>query len=392
MQQAFSPDQFQGYTRAGGPPGVRNHVLLLSLSGLENAAARALHRLFPTTILAGSTYGRGHVGEDQVFQRHMMQALATHPNIGACLVLGPDEKLVAEVGRALDDAQRPWAGLSLQGAREDHFEFLNRAARETARLLHRTSRQPRVPVQISQLAIAIECGHSDATSGIVSNPLAGAFSVLLVAAGGRAVFSETLEWTGTGDVLAARAATPEVAKDIRNALARRHATAVAAGHDVQEGNPGPQNHAGGITTLEEKSLGAIAKGGNQPIAGLLREGAGLPSASGLYLMDTPCLSPESITSMVASGAQLVMFTTGQGNPYGSALAPTIKISANPATVERLGEQIDFDASAVMAGQASVADLVPELRALVMKIASGAMTWSEVCGETTESISRLGPSI
>lgn len=392
MTQDNLPDHFLGFERASGPPGVRNHVLILSLSGLDTSAAEAVQRLMPGTLLVNSTYGRGQVGEDQRFQRHMMRAIATHPNVGACVVIGPDDKLVADVGDALEAAGRPWAGFSLQRAHEDRFTLIMQAARAVARLRHAVSRNARTPHPVRALSIAIECGHSDATSGIVANPLAGDVATWLVANGGRALFSETLEWTGTGEILAARAATPEVADRICRALERRHAIAAAAGHDVQAGNPGPQNHAGGITTLEEKSLGAIAKGGDQQITGLLDAGEPLPSAPGLYLMDTPCLSPESITSMLASGAQIAIFTTGEGNPYGAALAPTIKVTANPAAAASLTEQIDFDASSVFAGVRMRAELVPALAHLVLDTASGAMTWSEACGEATESISRLGPSI
>ncbi len=388
----MSAGSFMGYGRATTAPGVRNHVLIVSLSGLEHGAARALHRLFPQTVLIASTYGRGHVGEDRAFQRHMMAALATHPNAGACLVLGPDEGMTAHVAEALEEAGRPHAALSLQGIHEDRFRLIDEGGRALTRLIREASAARRTEQPVSALSLAVECGHSDATSGLVANRLCGRLMEQHVAGGGRAVFSETLEWTGTDAILAARAATPAVADAIRDAIARRHAQAAAAGHDVQAGNPGPQNHDGGITTLEEKSLGAIAKGGDQPIAGLVREGAPLGNAPGLYLMDTPCFSPESITSMVAGGAQLALFTTGAGNPYVSALAPTLKISANPDSVRRLAGQIDFDASAVVEGRAPLDALVPALAALVADTASGTLTYGEAAGEGAESISRLGASI
>ncbi|WMS43542.1 UxaA family hydrolase [Acuticoccus sp. MNP-M23] len=388
-----APDTaFLGYTRATTPPGVRNHVVILSLSGLEHGAARALHRLFPQTVLVASTYGRGHVGDDRTFQRQTMAALATHPNTGACLVLGADNAMVADVAAALARAGRPHAALSLQGIGEDRFRLIDEGARALTALIRTASQARRSAHPVSALSIAVECGHSDATSGLVANRLCGRLMEQHVAAGGRAVFSETLEWTGTDEILCERAASPAVADAIRAAMARRHALAAAAGHDVQAGNPGPQNHDGGITTLEEKSLGAIAKGGDQPISGLLREGDPLGGAPGLYLMDTPCFSPESITSMVAGGAQLALFTTGAGNPYVSALAPTLKVSANPDTAARLTGQIDFDASPVVTGHAPLDALIPPLAALVAETASGTLTHGEAAGEGTESISRLGASI
>ena len=384
-------DGFTGYERSSGLPGIRNHLAIVSLSDLEHTIAQTLHAQFPDSILIATLYGRGHIGDDREFQRHMMSALATHPNVGAALVLGPDRAVVSHVHDAVSASGRPVVGISLEDAGEDRFSLLQQAGRAAARLRHEISRSVRVSFPASDLVMAIECGHSGATSGIVANPLAGDLATALVAAGGRALFSETLEWTGTADILADRAARPEVAAAIRDALARRHATASAAGHDVQSGNPGPQNHAGGITTLEEKSLGAIAKGGDQPIEGLVGEGSQLPPGAGLYLMDTPCFAPESITSMAASGAQLVLFTTDQGNPYGSALAPTVKLTANPQTA-KLAEQIDFDASDVFLGVSSRTEMLSRLDMTIGQIASGALTWVEATGAGTESISRLGPSI
>lgn len=384
-------DGFSGYRRSGGPPGIRNHLAIVSLSGLEHSIAQALHRQFPNSVLIATLYGRGHVGNDRDFQRRMMAALASHPNVGAVVVLGPDNAGVSRIRDSVSASGRPVAGISLEDVGEDRFELLQRAGRAAARLMHEISRAVREPFPASDLVVAIECGHSGATSGIVSNPLAGDFATGIVAAGGRAIFSETLEWTGTADILAARTSRPDVADAIREALARRHAIANEAGHDIQSGNPGPQNHAGGITTLEEKSLGAIAKGGDQPIEGLVAEGAQLPDRPGLYLMDTPCFSPESITSMVAAGAQIVLFTTDQGNPYGSALAPTVKITAN-ADAAKLTEQIDFDASEVFLGLLSRAEALERLDDTIGQIASGGLTWAEATSAGAESISRLGPSI
>lgn len=382
---------FAGYQRPSGPPGIRNHLAIVSLSGLEQNIARALHAQFPDAVLISTMYGRGHVGEDRRFQHHMMAALAIHPNVGAALVLGPDRAGVARVHKAVTDAGRPVAGISLEDAGEDRFDFLQRAGRAAARLKHEISRSVRVPCQPSDLAIAIECGNSGATSGIVANPLVGDMATALVAAGGRALFSETLEWTGTADILAAKATKPEVGAAIRDALNRRFDIARTAGHDVQSDNPGTENHVGGITTLEEKSLGAIAKGGDQPIEGLIKEGAPLPPQPGLYLMDTPCFSPESITSMIASSAQLVLFTTDRGNPYSSSLAPTIKVTANPQAA-KLSEQIDFDASDVFLGRGSREDALQRLNATIGEVASGALTWAEVTDAGAEAVSRLGPAI
>jgi altronate dehydratase large subunit len=174
-------------------------------------------------------------------------------------------------------------------------------------------------------------------------------------------------------------------------VAARHAIALEAGKSLHLGNPGPQNHEGGITTLEEKSFGAISKGGTGPIIGALAAGEAVPGP-GLYLMDTPTLSPESITAMVAGGAQVVIFTTGHGNPYGSAISPTVKLTANPETAARLPRQIDFDASPGWMGQVARAVLAEALFARVLEVCGGASVAAERLDEGDEVLSRLGPSV
>jgi altronate dehydratase large subunit len=160
--------------------------------------------------------------------------------------------------------------------------------------------------------------------------------------------------------------------------------------DLLGNNPGQENIRGGLTTIEEKSLGAIAKTGSRPIRSVLRI-AEPPATPGLHVMDGPGFSPESLTGFAASGAQLMLFTTGPGNSYSSALAPTIKVSAHPDTAARLPEQIDFDAGAVLAGRETLHDAARRLMALVVEVASGAPTWGEVLDETDEVPIRLGPS-
>jgi altronate dehydratase large subunit len=214
---------------------------------------------------------------------------------------------------------------------------------------------------------------------------------MVVDAGGSVIVSETIEWTGAEHVLARRAATPEVARDIREAVRRREALALAAGADVRAQNPGPQNRAGGLTTIEEKALGATAKGGRRPIQRVLAA-AERPGGPGLYLMDTPFFSPESITAMVAGGAQIVVFTTGPGNSYGSLVAPTIKVCANPDACGRLTEQIDVPIHTALLqdqdGEAVGAAVLDRVTA----VASGSVTYSEILGEGLEVVSRLGPSL
>ena len=386
------PATFPGFPRPGGPAGVRNHLTILSVCGLNAPQSRKIAAALPGAVLVSSGFGRGQIGADRAFHTAMLTAFARHPNTGAVLVIAADAAMRTVYQDAAAAHGRPAAGFSLQEEGEDS-ERLVAAAIEAGRALQAgLAKATRTPCPVSDLTVALECGHSDASSGIVANPLVGDAVDVLCAHGGRAILSETMEWTGTEPGLYRRCTTPETAAALHRLVAARHAIARSAGHDVALGNPGPQNHAGGLTTLEEKSLGAVAKGGTGPIVGALAQGEPPGERPGLWLMDTPTLSPESISSMVAAGAQLVFFTTGHGNPYGSALAPTVKLTANPETAARLPRQIDFDASPAFLGKTARAALVAPLLALTMAVAGGQPVCAERLDECDEVISRLGPSI
>ena len=385
------PDMFQGYPRPTGRPGIRNRLVILSMCGLNGPGARKVAAALPGAVLIASPYGRGQIGPDKDFQHRMLAAFGTHPNTGAALILAADAQMRAGLQSQIEAAGRPVAGFSLQEAGEDSDRLVRMAIDAGRGLQAERDRCPRTPCHVRDLVLAVECGHSDASSGIAANPLAGDLADALVAAGGAVVISETMEWMGTEPRLYARCATPEITARLKRLVEARHDIARKAGRDLRLGNPGPQNYEGGITTLEEKSLGAISKGGTSPIVAALAAGQAIPGP-GLHLMDTPALSPESISSMVAGGAQLVIFTTGHGNPYGSAVSPTLKLTANPDTAHRLPQQIDFDASAAFTGAAARASLLPGLASLVAKTCDGHPVAAERLDECDEVISRLGPSI
>jgi len=382
---------FAGYRRADGRVGVRNNVLVLSPTGLTSAAAQRVAALVRGTICVTSGYGRGQVGADADLHFATLCGLATHPNVAAAVVLAAADDIARTYTDALAAAGKPAVGLSLPGAHEDALALVDAGVRAATRLVQEASFLRREACELAELTIAVECGHSDATSGLVCNPLAGRMMELVVAAGGRAIFSETVEWTGAEHLLARRAASPEVARKILAAVAARERMVHAAGGDIRAQNPGPQNKAGGLTTIEEKALGAIAKGGQQTIRDVLAP-AQRPGASGLYLMDTPFFSPESMTAMIAGGAQIVIFTTGAGNSYCSLVAPTFKMSANPAAAARLTEQIDFAATRALDGGATLDTLAQEGVARLLAVASGALTFGEIVGEGAEVVSRVGASI
>jgi len=383
--------QFHGYERPDGEAGVRNHLLVLSVAGLTGPAARRVAQALPGALLVTMPFGGGLIGEDQAQHLRALTGFACHPNVGAVLLIGSDPPKLRELARAVEAKGKLLASVCLDDSGHDSLTLSDRAVRAGALLHVQLSRQRRVPMPLSRLFLGLECGRSDPSSGMVANPLIGKVTDRVVAEGGRAVFGESLEWLGAEHLLARRAQTPVVADALRQAVRRRLGLATGQGVDLLGHNPGPTNIAAGLSTIEEKSLGAIAKSGSAPIRGVLQYGqpAGEP---GLYAMDAAAYSPESLSGFVAAGAQLMLFSTGVGNSYVSLLAPTIKLSANPEAALRLREQLDFDASDVFRGTRTIDDAAQDLWALVVDIASGSLTWGEVLGEGDEVVSRMAEAL
>jgi len=382
---------FDGYRRPDGTVGVRNHVLVLSVNGLTGPTARRIGRAVPGARVVTTPYGSGLLGDDARLQYRALVGLGRHPNVAATLVVGGSPPQVASIVGEIRASGKPAEPLVLDDCDHDAITMTERGTRIAAAMMREASRLRRTRVPASALFLGLECGRSDPSSGLVANPLVGRVVDAVVASGGTAVFGETIEWLGAEHLLAARAADPATAAAIRAAVARREQAAVTSGMDLLGNNPGPTNVAAGLSTIEEKSLGGIAKGGAAPIRGLV-DIAEAPPGPGLYVMDAPAYAPESVTGFVAAGTQIVLFTTGVGNSFVSALAPTIKISGNPEAARRLHQQLDFDASAVFARRETLDAAAARLHELVLEVASGTATWGEILDEGEDVVSRLGPAL
>jgi altronate dehydratase large subunit len=380
--------EFAGYLRPDGSAGVRNTVLVLSILGLTAAAARRIARQVPGSTLVSLPYGRGQFGDDRAMTRRMLAGLACNPNAAAVVLVGADRLRLDAVAQQVAAVGKPVETIALDDCHEDNLALSERGVRAAVALVRDASRARRQPLPAAWLRLGIECGHTDATSGMAANPLVGRVADRLVDAGGAVVFGETMEWLGAEHALAARAATPEVGARIVEAVLTRERWAAASGEDLTGNNPGQENIRGGLSSIEEKSLGAVAKGGSRPVQGVVPHAAPLPGP-GLWVMEGPAFSPPSITGFVAAGAQLVMFTTGAGNSYADALAPTVKVTANPQTARRLGLQIDFDASALLDGTREPEEAADALFAQLLDHASGTRTWGEVLDEGEYAFARLG---
>jgi altronate dehydratase large subunit len=379
------------YRRPGGAVGVRNHVLVLGINGLALRVAERIARAVPGTTCVSTANGRGQVEPDLGLHLAQLIGIARNPNVAAVLVVGVDAATTDDMTAQIATSGKPVQGVSFSETHEDVLAVQDLGARRLVQLAHGASRCRREDGDLSELFVGVECGHSDASSGIAGNRVIGAAVDTLVDQGATVVVGETVEWLGAEHLLARRARNEAVGQAILEAVRRREAIAAASGRSLTGNNPGEENIRGGLSTIEEKSLGAVIKSGTRPIEGLL----GLtepPPRKGLYLQDGPAFSPESITGFNAIGTQLVLFSTGPGNSFASAISPTIKVTAQKAAMARLKEQIDFDASDVCAGTEAVDAAAARLIDTIAEVANGALTWGEVVGEGLEVLTRVRGSL
>lgn len=382
---------FQGYLRPDGRVGVRNHTLILGINGLALRASERIARNLPGSLLVATSAGRGQIEPDLGLHLDQLAGLGRNPNIGAVLVVGVDQALSDDVAARIAFSGKPVASVSFAECGEDALAVSDLGLRRATELSRAASRARRAPFDPAALVVAVECGHSDATSGLASNPVVGAAVDRLVAGGATVIVGETVEWLGAEHLLARRAANADVAARIQAAVAGREEIAITSGRSLTGNNPGEENIKGGLSTIEEKSLGAIVKSGTGMIAGVLGV-AEAPPRPGLYLMDGPSFSPDSMTGFAAAGATIMLFTTGPGNSFASAIAPTLKISAHPETVQRLPVQIDFDASPILAGVETLAAGSERLIEAILDVADGTLTLGEIVGEGLEVPTRIRGSL
>lgn len=391
--------ELTGYLRQDGRKGIRNLVAVAYLVECAHHVARQ--------IVAPTPEGAHVIGFPGCFPnpyaQQMMERLCTHPNVGAVLLvsLGCESFNRQQLQKVIADSGRLVKTLVIQregGTRST----INQGRTFVADAVEQLGQAQRVPMDISELVIGTVCGGSDGTSGISGNPAVGRAFDRFVEAGATCIFEETGELIGCEDIMVSRAATPELGVELRAAVEKAAHYYATLGY----GSFAAGNADGGLTTIEEKSLGAYAKSGQSKISGLIKPGD-IPPRGGLYLMDVvpdgevrfgfPNISDNAeIVEMMASGALMTLFVTGRGSVVGSALAPVIKIAANPTMYEHLQEDMDVNAGRIMRGQSSVEDVGAEIFDLALDVAAGHPTKSEDLGHTEfiltyKSFEPIGPA-
>ena len=385
---------FMGYKRPDGRFGARNLVGIIPSVTCANDVAQAINRQVQGTVAYLHHQGCCQLPPDLERVTDTLISLGRGPNVAAVLIVS--------LGCEGTDHARMYEELRATGKPVEiiHIQELGgvtkaiRVGTDIARRLAiQVSGLQREKADISNLVMSIKCGASDTTSGVASNCVIGAVSDRLVDLGATVVFGETTEFIGGEHLLARRAVTPEVGQRIYDIVDAMETRAKSIGCDMRRGQPTPGNIAGGLSSIEEKSLGAIAKSGSRPIQGVLDYPTFVMDQKGLWIKDTPGREPEILTGMAATGAQLMCFSTGLGAPQGFPSMPVIKICGNPYTFVRMEEDMDVNAGLVITGEKSIDEVADEVFAKILRVASGEMTKNEAIGYFSAiDIHCLGPVI
>ena len=380
---------FKGYRREDGRVGVRNHVAILPVDDISNAACEAVARVIQGTLALPHAYGRLQFGPDLDLFFRTIIGTGANPNVAACIVIGIEPGWTQKIADGIAATGKPVAAFSIE--QNGDLKVIEQASRRAKEFVQWASELERVDCPVSDLWVSTKCGESDTTTGLGSCPTVGNMYDKLIPEGVTGVFGETSEITGAEHICKARAATEEVGE-------RFHATWTAYQNDVifahqtddlSESQPTKGNIEGGLTTIEEKALGNLEKIGRTCRYIDVLEPAEAPAKGrGLYFMDTSSAAAECVTLMAAAGYVIHTFPTGQGNIIGNPIVPVVKISANPRTVRTMSEHIDVDVSGILRREMTIDDAGDALIETVMRTANGRLTAAEALGHREFVMTKL----
>lgn len=383
--------KLMGYKRENGQYGIRNHLLIIPASVCASETAVNIAKLVNGAVAIPHQHGCCEIGDDFDTTKRTLVGFGTNANVGAVLVvgLGCEGIQANEVADEIAFSKKPVEYIVIQ-EEGGTCKAVAKGAEIASRMARILAKQNKVEFDISEIILGLECGGSDPTSGLASNPTIGVASDMLVEFGGSSILSETTEVIGAEHLLAERFADINEREKFLGMVKRVEGRSISAGHDLREGQPTPGNKAGGLTTIEEKSLGCMHKAGNSPFVGTLEYAEEVPmDKKGLYFMDTPGQDIDSITGMVAGGAQIIVFSTGRGTPTGSPIAPVIKITGNTGTYNKMTDNIDINAGKIITDGVKLPEMGKELFDMIVDVCNGEYTKAESLGHREFGIFRTG---
>ena len=384
---------FQGYQREDGSVGTRNLIAIIPTVFCANEVVSGIAEANEMCRPLLHNKGCAELKPDLQTVTRTLIGLGLNPNVGAVLLvgLGCEAVSIDEVYEGIS-TQKKWVERIIIQKASGMDEALKEGRRLVEEMCRHLSKEERTKFAADKIRLAVKCGSSDSTSGIAANPTAGKAVDFLVNQGGNAVFGETTEFIGAEHILARRAINKEVENKLLHIVNRMEQRVIRMGVDMRGTQPTPGNIAGGLTTIEEKSLGAIVKSGTVPISGVHEYGERINSP-GLFVMDSPGKEDEFLTGVSAAGANVIVFTSGGGAPQGTPLVPVIKVASNPMMVQKMAQHVDVDASVIIKGTKSINEVSRGLIECIFEAASG----RPVCAEKnhynkTIGIYTTGPTI
>ncbi len=384
--------EFNGYQRENGTVGIRNKIAIVPSVVCSQHVANKIAEKVEGAVPLVNTGGCGQLGLDFQFTANVLAGVAANPNVYGAVVIGLGcENMTSDIirKRIEQHGRTRVEAFDIQDVRGGSPAAIEKGIEIARKLAAEAKDCKREAFDLSNVVLGLECGSSDALSGISANPATGIASDRIVAAGGTSILPEFTEWVGTEHLLAARAANADVSNQVMTAIKAFLDEMESQGTDFRLTQPTLGNKKGGLSTIEEKSLGTIAKAGKAPIQGLFIYG-GKPKGKGLWLLLEPGLDIESMTGLAAAGAQAIIFTTGRGSPAGNIICPTIKVCGNPRTAEFMPENLDVDASTVISGTQTVEQLGEIIWEKLLDTLNGKHTKAEVHGHQEMAIWRVPP--
>ncbi len=385
----FSNRTFKGYRRENGRAGVRNHVVILPVDDISNAACEAVANNIKGTLALPHAYGRLQFGEDLALHFRTMIGTGANPNVAACIVIGIEPGWTKRIVDGIAETGKPVAGFAIE--QNGDLKTIMDASRKAQEFVQYATELQREECPISDLWVSTKCGESDTTTGLASCPTVGNMYDKLIPEGIYGVFGETSEITGAEHICKARAATPEVGERWY-AMWKAYQDDVIEAHktdDLSESQPTKGNIEGGLTTIEEKALGNLEKIGREcRYIDILQPAETPRSGPGLYYMDTSSAAAECVTLMAAGGYVVHTFPTGQGNVVGNPIVPVIKITGNPRTVRTMSEHVDVDVSGILRREMTIAEAGDALIEMIVRTANGRLTAAEALGHREFVMTKL----